>query len=323
MKSICFVVSLFRRFEGVLVLKILLFLLTGLLFNTPVFATNSSCSTDMNVGTYVQAAQTAGVTLSYSSNISGMNGLSSDSASKPAAGVMSFTQTGLIDTVTFSAPADITLSGPGGCTIQAKNFTFENNSVTVAGSTKNVGLGMTLNISGGFCKPGTYSGTVVVPYSWSAWILIYTNKGEGTVSVPISVELKDVISIENTRDMNFGTILSPSTNSTVTLNPGNDSYDTTGDVHFLDSNVAAGSFKVTGVANRNIYLTLPTSAELVSEGGDKMNVNNFTSDTASPFTLTGSGISATKTLNVGGTLHINSRQKPGDYSGSYSVIVTY
>lgn len=87
----------------------------------------------------------------------------------------------------------------------------------------------------------------------------------------------------------------------------------------------AASFTVTGQANRAVTINLPVSANMEVNGGGTADktivVNSFAHDQGGSPVLDGSG---NMTLKVGAThAAIRNTQDPGNYSGTFTVEVTY
>ena len=99
----------------------------------------------------------------------------------------------------------------------------------------------------------------------------------------------------------------------------------TGAVVLLNSpSVRQATFRVsrngTGGGNKAVVISLPSNgATRLSSGANSMAVNNFVS---SPATLPSIPAGGT-TLAIGATLTVAPQQVPGNYSGSFSLIVNY
>jgi len=81
----------------------------------------------------------------------------------------------------------------------------------------------------------------------------------------------------------------------------------------------AATFTVGGDPLAAFSVTLPGATTMTS-GVDGMTVNGFTSDPDGAGQLDAVGI---QTLTIGATLNVGANQAPGDYSGSFSVTVSY
>ena len=131
------------------------------------------------------------------------------------------------------------------------------------------------------------------------------------------------IAISKTVDMNFGNVAVSATAGTVVLTPAG-SRSLTGGVTLptIAGTVAAASFNVTGANNYTYTITLPSTALTITSGANTMSVNSFTSNPATPGTLSATG---SQTLNVGATLNVNASQAAGTYTSGtpFTVTVNY
>lgn len=130
--------------------------------------------------------------------------------------------------------------------------------------------------------------------------------------------ISDTLAITKTADLIFGTIQSGSTQGTVTI--GTDGVrSTTGGVTLSNTDVGhAASFDITTSSHGSFSISLPKRVTLTGPGAS-MRANKFTS---SPSSITGNLNSNKKaTLNIGATLGVSANQLPGDYSGTFNVII--
>ena len=277
-----------------------------------VWGLTADTTQDMNFGTYIQTSPSASGVLGYNSTVSNLSGLVAGSSSTKTNTTIQLTSDHQENVSVVMQTATVTLSDAIGCNIVAQSFTFSSSTIPLQNNSRNLDIGATIAISGGYCQEGTYSGIATLQLDGDQRV---------TADFTIKVTIEAPLSIEETTGMSFGTILSPSSASTVTLSPtGN--YTTTGDVTFANSTITPGEFVVTGVGNRLVTITLPASATL-SNGAQTMTVNNFTSNPTHTFTLPGTGTGKSQTVKVGATLHINQQQQSGNYMGTYPVIVSY
>jgi hypothetical protein len=127
------------------------------------------------------------------------------------------------------------------------------------------------------------------------------------------------ISLTKTADLAFGDLTSGATAGTVRIAPGG-GRTRTGGVTLLASTTGAASFTVsTPSGSRNYSIVLPASTTLTSGGGFTMTVNTFRSNPGGSGTT--SAGAHTQTLNVGATLQVSANQKPGTYTGTFTVTV--
>jgi len=127
------------------------------------------------------------------------------------------------------------------------------------------------------------------------------------------------IGLTKNADLAFGDLSSGATAGTVRIAP-NGNRTRTGGVTLLASTFGAASFTVsTPTGSRNYTIVLPGSATLTSGGGFTMTVNTFTS-TPNGNGTTNAG-TLTQTLTVGATLQVGASQRPGTYTGTFTVTV--
>jgi hypothetical protein len=127
------------------------------------------------------------------------------------------------------------------------------------------------------------------------------------------------ISLTKTADLAFGDLNAGVTAGTVRIAPGG-ARSRTGGVTLLASTTGNASFTVsTPSGSRNYSIVLPASATLTSGGGFTMTVNTFQSNPSGSGKTNGGTLK--ETLNVGATLQVSANQKPGTYTGTFTVTV--
>lgn len=126
--------------------------------------------------------------------------------------------------------------------------------------------------------------------------------------------------------LRFGQFIRPTTAGTLAVSNAG-AFTTTGGVTGTTAITqtgtgrGAGSFSVTGTANQFILVALPASMT-IANGAATMTVDNFNTNTII-FGIAQLDAAGRFTLNVGGTLNVGANQAIGNYSGSYTVTVTY
>jgi hypothetical protein len=153
-------------------------------------------------------------------------------------------------------------------------------------------------------------------------------RGSGRVFVIAAVALVAVVTTSSaeaaiglvkTADLAFGDLTSGATAGTVRITPAG-ARSRTGGVTLLASTFGAASFTVsTPSGSRNYTIILPASTTLTSGGGFTMTVNTFLSNPSGSGTT--SAATHTQTLNVGATLQVGANQRPGTYTGMFTVTV--
>lgn len=292
--------------------KLAVFIGLFLLLPARVWAASAETTQNMILGTYIQTASRASGVLSSASAISNFNGLIVGSSTTKASAIIRLKGSEFIEPISYSSGGSVVLADTPGCTITVSDLTFDQRSpfFSFLGSTRDLKIGATVTISGGFCSEGTYHGAGSLKYG-----------GTNTQNFDISITLESPLDIVEVTGMDFGTMLSPYSNSTVTLSPLG-GYTKTGDIQFVDDSLTPGEFTVTGVGGRQVNITMPTSTT-VSNGTATMTIDNFKSNPSVSFVLGGSGTGQTQSVKTGATLHINKNQKAGTYTGTYPVIVSY
>lgn len=140
--------------------------------------------------------------------------------------------------------------------------------------------------------------------------------GNGTVTAKIVAP----VSITQDQGLDFGTMISPSSATTVTIAASNGARSSTDDSILVGtSEGAAGSFEITGADGQSVNVTLPSQVRLTGTPDGEMTVDNFVSNKGTTFTLDG----GSAIMQVGADLNVGASQAEGDYSGSYEVTVSY
>lgn len=138
-----------------------------------------------------------------------------------------------------------------------------------------------------------------------------------TATTTATVTIAQPIAITEVQPLAFGTVSASSAAGTVVV-ATTGARTVTGGVTTLGGSPTAASYNVTGQGSSAYTITLPSSTTL-SGPGTAMTANNFVDDAgASPTLSAGSG-----SFNVGATLNVNANQVAGDYSGTYTVTVSY
>ncbi len=128
------------------------------------------------------------------------------------------------------------------------------------------------------------------------------------------------LSIVNTDDLIFGTMLRGTTAGTVVIDPFTDGRATTGGVTAAGGSPAAARFVTYGGPLQNLQVNRGPLPVLTNGTGGTMNVTNLTLNGPVLRFLTAAGV---LDLRVGGTLAVAANQAEGVYSGTFQIIVTY
>jgi hypothetical protein len=145
--------------------------------------------------------------------------------------------------------------------------------------------------------------------------------GANSTATIVSAIKIEVLPGDNS-DLKFGTIIAHTTqNGTVTVSPAGQRTISTGYLTAIGSTHASAQFKVTGQPNVSISVMLPSNpVTITSAGGQTMTVDEFSADAGAGVALNDSG---SKTVNVGGKLHVGAGQASANYTGTFSVTFSY
>ncbi len=142
----------------------------------------------------------------------------------------------------------------------------------------------------------------------------YAGNGNGQANTKIQ-EATDIV---KRSDLEFGTIISGSTDSIVIVNPNTGGRSTFGSAVEAGGNVSPSRFELTRRPLILYTITVP-SAVTISSGSDTMVIDNFTLDVP-PFRLAPPVLPVDE-FNVGGSLNVGANQPAGDYSGTFTVTI--
>ena len=129
------------------------------------------------------------------------------------------------------------------------------------------------------------------------------------------------LSIVNTEDLDFGTLLRGTAAGTVVIDPNTDGRTVTGGVVAAGGTPNAAQFYTYGGPLQYVQVTrgaLPTLNRI--GGGASMNVTQLTLNGPTTRFLSSAGL---LDLRVGGTLAVGANQQEGDYAGTFQITVTY
>ncbi len=139
--------------------------------------------------------------------------------------------------------------------------------------------------------------------------------GTGT----ISARVVSAVTVDENRSLSFGSMTGES--GVVTVTPAGVRSSTSSNLVTDGSNPpASGELVIYGPINQVVYLSNINDIVLTSPGGASMNVANFQTDRTGSITLTSDDGSL---VHVGAQLTVGNNQSAGDYTGTYSLVVTY
>ncbi len=133
----------------------------------------------------------------------------------------------------------------------------------------------------------------------------------GDAAVTILLALKVV----QTQGLDFGAVTSGAADGTVSIDPAANTRAVTGGVGAVAANVGQpGAFLITGGENAEIVIAIGDTIDGFGAG-----ITGVTRHSALLPRLQGT----TQAFLVGGTLTIPAQTPPGQYTGSYTVVVSY
>lgn len=125
------------------------------------------------------------------------------------------------------------------------------------------------------------------------------------------------ITVTETQQMNYGTIVAAAGGGTVTISTAGIVSASGG--FALSGAPAAGKFHVTGTNNCGVSISFVAGS--LTGPGTAMQIRNFTTDAGAAPTLHPPG--GQLDFDVGADLVVNANQKGGTYNGTYTVTVIY
>ena len=129
------------------------------------------------------------------------------------------------------------------------------------------------------------------------------------------------ISIANTGDLDFGTLLRGTAAGTATIKPNSDARTTTGGTVAAGGTPRAASFAISGTPNRLVSIRVAPNPTILSNGsGGTIRVNTFRLNGAANRRLSAAGTIA---LRVGARINLAANQADGVYTGTFNVTINY
>jgi Domain of unknown function (DUF4402) len=143
-------------------------------------------------------------------------------------------------------------------------------------------------------------------------------------------QLRQPVTLLNTRDLNFGTILRGTTAGRVVINARTGARTSTGGVVPVGTGFSSAAFNGTGSAGRVVTLSIGAPGITVNRvgGGGTMTVNTFriSSNGSGQQTLPRNytmPVSGTRSFAIGARLNVTANQPDGDYLGSFALTMNY
>ncbi len=151
-----------------------------------------------------------------------------------------------------------------------------------------------------------------------------------TSSGTATARITSPVAVAKTADLEFGTMIAPATGwARVTIHARNGSRNGNGNTVFVANNgFARGAFAVTGPANTDILITTPAPTFELTGPGAPMTVDRLrisfddSAQRSLPRSVTIPATGAAD-MHVGGRLRFRAGQAPGQYSGTFLIVVTH
>lgn len=128
------------------------------------------------------------------------------------------------------------------------------------------------------------------------------------------------LSVVNTGDLDFGTLVRGASAGTATVNPSTGARTVSGGTIAAGGTPGPATFLATGVVNRLHIVALGPAPTLSNGSGGSMAVSALMIDGPTIRLFGPGGVS---TIRVGGVLNVAANQAEGDYSGTFAVTVIY
>ena len=147
-------------------------------------------------------------------------------------------------------------------------------------------------------------------------------QNRNSASADAAAKIVSGISLEKTRDLNFGSIVRSAEGGTVTMNATTGALKYDGVTRGQTNDQTTAAFRATGESEYLFTISFPKSVRITKEGGKEnsgMTVSNFTASEGAG-SLKREGV---QSFNVGATLVIGPNQETGQYRGSFEVVVQY
>jgi Mat/Ecp fimbriae major subunit len=142
-----------------------------------------------------------------------------------------------------------------------------------------------------------------------------TAANAATATATARAKILRQVTLTNTSDLQFGTIVTGTTASTVLISSSGARTCGTG-LLCSGASTAAG-FNVTGTSGQVVAVSVPATVTLTSTAGNTMSASLAAS--AATVTLAANAGS----FSVGGTLSVGANQADGDYEGTFTATADY
>jgi Domain of unknown function (DUF4402) len=142
-------------------------------------------------------------------------------------------------------------------------------------------------------------------------------------------QVRQPVTLSNSRDLNFGNIIRGATTGTVTINARTGARTNAGGTVLQGTGFTSAAFTGTGTGGRVVTLSIGApSITLAGPGGATMLVNTFRisigggAQQTLPRNATLPALGS-QSFGIGGRLNVAANQADGDYTGSFSLTMNY
>lgn len=150
----------------------------------------------------------------------------------------------------------------------------------------------------------------------AAFSTVAADAAPATATATARARVLKQVTITNTSDLDFGTIVPGTANGTVTVSATG--ARTCGTGITCTGASSAANFNITGTVNQVVTVTAPASVSLTS-GTNSMSATLTRS--ANTVTLAGGAVNGS--VQISGALSVPSNQADGSYSGTFNVTIDY
>lgn len=282
--------------------------------------------TALDFGEVVVDPSGGNMTLDTSGAITASAGIYTTSTlTRSASAILATGRNGRTASIFTTLTGNVTMSSTGGTFPLDPgpiNSEYANNQFTFPSGGGTSSTSRTFHLAGTITIPagqaaGDYNGVLPIYITVSG-----SGTGSGnsnTVNVPIHIRIIAPIALSKIQDLDMGVVIPGATAGSVTLNAATGAQGITGGVVYASPTGQAAQFAATGQPSHPFSIVLGSSPITLSGPGGTMSLALLASPSGSS-TFSAAGTSA---LNVGGTLTVGANQADGDYTGTFTLTVSY
>nr|WP_320133358.1 DUF4402 domain-containing protein [uncultured Holophaga sp.] len=209
-------------------------------------------------------------------------------------------------------PTTLAMGGPGGPPLRLTDFSLApSGSAAVFGGdgSAEVRFGARVDAPAG-AKPGTYQGQV--------WLVVETGKNLLRLAIPVKLVLRGTLHLRNTASLQFGSLLPGTSGGALEVLATGGVRSTPGGPVLMRGPAHPATFHLGDYPGVPFTINLPRSV-ICSGNGGSLEVRDFTCSIPARGTTPTGGLD----FGVGASVRIGPEQKPGNYTGIFTVSVDY